>query len=59
MFPQNFILIFGIFFMKKVNLDIIFAYKISSITFYLEEALVIPFKKFRQSVMSMNIQIFE
>ena len=33
--------------------------KASSITFYLEEAGVSPFQKFLQSVMSLNIRIFE
>ena len=33
--------------------------KISSVKFYLEETLVSPFKKYLQSVMSTNIQIFE
>ena len=33
--------------------------KVSSVKLYLEEARVSPFKKFFQSVMSTNIQIFK
>ena len=45
--------------MKKVNLDIIYAQKISSVKFYLEQTLVSAFKKCHQPVMSRNIRIFE